>query len=547
MDRLSTTQKELLQTLAVIGRQVPFGVVSQVASIDQSQLERILAELQAAEFVYEQSVSAGVEYVFKHALVQEVAYSSLLIERRRQLHERTGEALESMFARQLDDHVNELAHHYSKSNNVSKAVEYLGLAGRQAMQRSANAEAMSNLMTAIELLQQLPDGPARMRWELQLQLAIPPAIVPVKGWAASEIERVGLRAQELCQRLGNPPEYSATVYFILWYLHWYQAAAPTALEMARRFLEWAENSQNPAHLLLAHHAIGVTLYIMGELPMALKHEQAALSLYDPGRPVGLAGLNEKVVTLSWIALIQWLLGYPDEALRRAHEALAVAEDLADPHTMLWAESSLSRVFLYRGDVQAAHNSAQHQISISDEGGFVDLLPLANIVSGAALSQLRSAEQGIEAIQKGLADVRASGVRILFSAVLWFMTEACIRTGRFEEGMRAVNENLALADESEGRLHEADSYRLKGELILAGNSWNIAAAQACFERAIAIARKQSAKSWELRASTSLARLLMKLGHRDEARQRLAEIYGWFTEGFDTADLKDAKALLDELSG
>ena len=546
IDRLSTAQKDLLQTLAVIGRQVPVGVVSHVASFDQSQLERILADLQAGEFIYEHSVSPGVEYVFKHALVQEVAYNSLLIEHRKQLHERAGAALESLFARQLDDHVSELAHHYSRSNNINKAVEYLDLAGRQAMRRSANAEAINNLTTAVELLQNLPDGPVRMHRELQLQLSMPAVIVPLKGWGAPELERVAARARELCERLGNPPEFFATVYFYLWFLHWLRAELTAALEMAHRLLEWAENSRNHAHLLLAHHAVGVTLVYMGELPSALKHEQAALSLYDPAKPVRLAGIDGKGAILSYIALVQWLLGYPDEALKRSHEAVGMVEDLADPRTMLFAEVFLGVVFLCRGDAQAAHNSAQHQIEVSSRYGFIDVLQSAGAIRGAALSRMGLGEEGLELIQKSLTERRASGSRIVFSNEHWLLTEECIRSARVEEGMRAVNETLALASECEVRLYEAEGYRLKGELILAGDSSNIPQAQACFERAIAIARKQSAKSWELCATTSLARLLAREGRRAEARAMLAEIYNWFTEGFDTADLKEAKALLDELS-
>ena len=204
IDRLPADEKELLQTLAVLGREFPLGLVRRVTRKPDDELERMLSRLQAGEFIYEQPAAGDVEYIFKHALTQEVAYNSLLIERRKLLHERAGEALESMFAGQLDDHLDELAHHYSRSDNVAKAVEYLGRAGQQALQRSAYADAISSLSAAIDLLQKLPDSPERIQRELLLQLAVGPALIAVKGFAAPEVERAYTRARELCERLGDP-------------------------------------------------------------------------------------------------------------------------------------------------------------------------------------------------------------------------------------------------------------------------------------------------------------------------------------------------------
>jgi len=208
IDRLSAEQKELLQTLAVVGRESPRALISKMTVMAEAQLEQRFAELRAAEFIYEQPALADTEYVFKHALTQEVAYNSLLIERRKQLHERAGNALESLFADQLDDHLTQLAHHYSHSDNIDKAVKYLGRTGQQAMQRSAHIYAISSLSTAIDLLQKLPDTPERTQRELLLQLAVGPAFIPVKGWGAPEVERASTRARKLCERLGNPPELS---------------------------------------------------------------------------------------------------------------------------------------------------------------------------------------------------------------------------------------------------------------------------------------------------------------------------------------------------
>jgi predicted ATPase len=311
IDRLSAEQKELLQTMAVIGRESPRALIGTMTATAEAQLERMLAELRAAEFIYEQPAVAETEYIFKHALTQEVAYNSLLIERRKLLHERAGQALESIFADQLDDHLTQLAHHYSHSDNIDKAVEYLGRAGQQAMQRSAYTDALRNLTSAIHLIQKLPHSPERIQRELPLQLAIIPAAIPVKGWGSPENERATTRARVLCEQLGNPPGLFATVYGMVWGVHYLRAELRAALEVAQQLLQRAEASQNPVHLLVAHHTIGETLSHMGELHLAREHHEIALSLDDPIRPFKSAGIDEKVVNLSWMSWKQWHLGYPD--------------------------------------------------------------------------------------------------------------------------------------------------------------------------------------------------------------------------------------------
>src|SRR5260370_11677805 len=238
----------------------------------------MLAELQAGEFIYEQPAEIDVEYVFKHALTQEVAYNSLLIERRKQIHERAGQALESIFTGQLDDHLSQLAHHYSRSDNVSKAVEYLGRAGQQALQRSAHAEAIRSLNAAIDLLQKLPDSPERIHQELHLQLALGSASIPVTGWAALEVERAFTRARELCYRPGDAPELFPAL-FGLWTMYFIRAELRTAYELGERLLQRAQGAHTPSLLLAAHLALGDTLFNMGELLLAPEHLEMATSLY----------------------------------------------------------------------------------------------------------------------------------------------------------------------------------------------------------------------------------------------------------------------------
>jgi predicted ATPase/class 3 adenylate cyclase len=550
IDRLAAEQKELLQTLAVIGRESSLGLIGRVASKAQAELERMLADLRAAEFIHEQPALTDAEYVFKHALTQEVAYNSLLIERRKLLHERTGQALESMFADQLDDHLGRLAHHYSRSDNVSKAVEYLGRAGQQAIQRSAHIDAISSLSSAIGLLQRLPDNRERIQRELRLQLALGPALIAIKGYAAPEVKRAFTRARELCERLGDPPELFPALLG-MYYVHFLRAELRTAHGLAEQLVRRAQVAQDSALLLLAQSAMGQSSFQMGDLLTAREHLERAISLYDRDRHRTLAfryaGVDAGVRCLSFGASTLSHLGCPDQALKRGNEAVALARALSHPHSLVFAEYFVGWVRLLRGEVHAAQEGAERVMALSTEHGFTLWLAIATTLRGAALVPQGRIEEGIAQMQEGEAAKAATGAKMGRTVGLTLLAEAYMRTGRFDDGRAALTEALVLADEHEDRLVEAETHRVKGELLLRQDHSEVADAQNCFERAIEIARSQSAKSRELRATMSLARLLASQGRRNEARTMLAEVYNWFTEGFDTADLKDAKALLDDLGG
>ncbi len=547
IDRLPQEDKELLQTVAVLGREFPLGLVQRVTLKPDDELERRLARLQAGEFIYEQPATDDIEYIFKHALTQEVVYNALLVERRKLLHERAGEALESMFAGQLDDHLGDLARHYSRSDNVSKAVDYLGRAGQQAMQRSLHAEAISSLTAAIELLPRLPDSPERIQRELLLQLAIGPALFASKGRAAPETERAYARARELCEQVGNPPELFPAL-FGLWLVYLVRGELRRAHELAESLLRRAQSAHDPAQLMHGHTALGNTLYWMGEFLPAKEHLENAIILYDPERPLAFSylSLDAEVYCLSYGAWTLWQLGYPDQALKRGNEVLALAQGLSRPDTLANAGffyfGVLSQI---RREARAAQENAESAIALSAEHGLTDSLDDATSLRGWAMAQQGRDEEGIAQIQEGLAASRATGKELSRPYLLCLLAEACTQTGRIDEGLRALTEALATADEHEIRHHEAETHRLKGELLLKQDEANATEAERCFRMAVEVARRQSAKSLELRATTSLARLLGTQGKRAEARSMLTEIYSWFTEGFDTADLKDAKALLDEL--
>jgi class 3 adenylate cyclase/predicted ATPase len=547
IDRQPSEHKQLLQTLAVIGRESAIGLILQIVSTEATHLERMLSALQAGEFIYEQPGASGVEYVFKHALTQEVAYSSLLIERRKQLHEGAGQAIELIFADQLDDHLDQLAHHYSLSDNVDKAVEFLGRAGQQAMKRSAHNDAIASITAAIELLHKLPDGPERIRRELLLQLTLGPALITIKGWAALEVERAFTRARELCERLGDPPELFP-VLFGLFSMYYVRDALRTAYELAEQLLQRARSAHDPALLMYAHIALGDAAFQMGKFLLARDHVEKATGIYDPNRhgtPTFRFGVDAGVNGLSFAALTLWTLGYADQALKRGNEALALARQLTHPDSLASATNFFWHLRQRRREVRAAQDTAETLIALSTKHGFSLWLAVATVQRGWAMAAQGSHEEGITQIRDGVAALRETGSELGHPNNLGLLADAYREAERLDDGLSVLIEALAAADEHEDRTYVAEIHRLRGELLLKQNNSNVAEAQSCFERAMEIARKQSAKSWELRATTSLARLLDKQGRRDEARMMLTDLYNWFTEGFDTADLKDAKALLDQL--
>jgi predicted ATPase len=333
-------------------------------------------------------------------------------------------------------------------------------------------------------------------------------------------------------------------------MHFLRGELRRAYELAEQLLVRAQSARDPELTMRVHLALGDTLFFMGHLLDARERLELAISLYDPERDRPLAfrygGNDPRVVGLSFASWTLWLLGYPDQALARGNEALVFAQGLSQPHSLAFAKSYVGVLHQFRGDVRAAQENMESLIALCAEYGFTNWLAHATIVRGWAMAEQGRTQEGIAQIQEDLANARAIGWSGIYPPYwLSLLAEACGEAGRLDEGLSALTEALATADEHENRHYEAEMHRLKGELLLKQDDSTAAAAQNCFERAVEIARRQSAKSLELRATVSLARLLALQGRREEARSMLADIYNWFTEGFDTADLEDAKALLEEL--
>jgi class 3 adenylate cyclase/tetratricopeptide (TPR) repeat protein len=548
VDRLPRPQKDLLQTLAVIGREARLRLVREVTSAEDMLLSENLADLCSAEFIHEQPVTGDTEFVFKHALTQEVAYNSLLIERRKVLHERIGYALESLFGAQLDDHLTELGHHYSHSANLDKAIEFLGRAGQQAMQRSAHSDAIARLSEAVKLLQKLPNGPERSLREFSLQLALGQAFMPEKGWSASEVERPLKRVAEICDELGSLRELFPAS-FGLWSVNHVRGNFGPARDYALQLLERAKSFDDRAFFILAHYAVGQTMLLTGELAPAREHQERMLSLYDPKSDLPLmqfVGMDFKQGISCYKAWTLWLLGYPDQAVATAEAAVALARALSHPFSPSTAEFFLHVIHNLRRDYVAAQEVAERVFAYSTEHGFgLYLLAAPRYRAWAVIQQGSGGEAEIAQQREGLETSYSVGLNIARSHGLYMLAQSYEKIGQLDYGLSALNEALVAVDEQTEHWWEPEIWRLRGELLLEKDSSHLREAQTCFERALDIARAQRGRSLELRATTSLARLLRDTGRREEAGKQLAEIYNWFTEGFDTADLKDAKALLDEL--
>jgi class 3 adenylate cyclase/tetratricopeptide (TPR) repeat protein len=540
LDRLPSDEKGLLQTLAVMGKQFPLGLIKRVTQKPEDELERMLAALQLGEFVYEQPAFPETEYVFKHALTQEVAYGSILVEQRKELHERTAVQIEALFDSRLEDHYGDLANHYSRSGNRLKALEYLQLAAQQAIERSANTEAINQLTAAERLLNTLPETPQRDRQESALQTMLGPALIATKGNGAPEVGAVYQRAV----RLGRQSGEDARLFPMLFGLrsfHLIREELQPAFDLAQQLVRLAESMQDSGLLVEAHLPQGNSLFLFGKLISALEHFERAISLYDPQKHhvhAFVYGLDPQVFCFGRSAWLLALLGHLDQASKKMEQSLALAQRLSHPFSLAVALMNAIPVFDLRGEWPALQQQAEAAIALCTERGY-------------ALAQQGRTEEGIALMREGLDAQSATGASLFRPWYLCRLADVSRTVGRFEEGLAAVAEATAIMQRTGERLDEARLHRLKGDLILRG--FGVEAqpcvqteAEECFRKSIKIARQQEARLFELKAAISLSRLLKQQGKKAQARQALAEIYEWFSEGFETQGLKDAKELIEQLS-
>jgi predicted ATPase len=457
--------------------------------------------------------------------------------------------------------------HFERGSNYKQAVKYLQQAADNDIRRFAYREAVVLSRRGLELLRKLPDIPERAEQELCLQLTLGVPLIATEGYAATDVGGVYLKARALCQQLGETPDVSEVLWG-LWTFYTLRAELGTAREIAEEFLRLAERLPYPGLAMRGHWAMEITFMHLGEFTLAMQHYEKALSLYDPERHLDdafLYALNPGVAMPCFAAWALWVLGQPDQALDRIQEALALARELSEPLGLAHALFFAAILHQLRREVRMAQESAEAALAVSSEHGLVLYQAMATVMRGWALIEQGRPEEAIEQMRRGLADLQATGTELMRPHFLGLLAKALGKNCQAEEGLRVLEEALAVAHRNGEGYYEAELYRIKGEVFLmratsrdlsrAATGGTIvveaeppvfALAEGCFNQSVKIAQRQKAKSWELRAVTSLARLYRNQNRQEEARGLLTQVYDRFTEGFDTADLREAKALLDELS-
>jgi tetratricopeptide (TPR) repeat protein len=545
LDRLGSA-RELAQIGATIGRAFSYKLLSMVASVSERELEVALDKLVSADLLHTRGSPPEASYVFKHALVQDAAYNTLLKSRRRELHQRIARTLQAQFPDTATSAPELLAHHCTEAGLTREAVRYWRSAGRKAIERTANAEAIAQLSRGLELITTLPPTSERLMEEVKLQIALLTPLIAIKGYTAPEVEKACNRALVQCQQLGEVPQLF-TVLGGLNSIYYNRGDFEISLELAKRMLRSAESRRDPVLLLWGHYALGFTLASQGLLKPARVHLEQSIGFYDT-RKGGTYGFVQDPgpTALALLSHVVHALGYPDQALKRMQQAVTLARNLSHPFTIAWVLGLAGELNWRRGEKLAAQELWEERAALCSQQGFQPLLALTSLCLAFALVEQGMSNDKIAVMHEALysaMDTLTFGGKLLGLNLLGL---AQGKIGQADQGIAKIDEALALANKSKKSVHAVDLYLVKGQIFLMKDARALRKAEQCFRMAIGIAREQRAKSYELAAVLNLARLLVSKGRRDAARAMLAQIYGWFTEGFDTADLKDAKALLDDLS-
>jgi tetratricopeptide (TPR) repeat protein len=546
LDRLATV-KAMAQLGATLGREFSYELLRAVSLWDEATLRRGLHQLVAAELLYQQGLPPQATYLFKHALIQEAAYQSLLRSTRQQYHQQIVQVLETQFPDICATQPELLAHHYTEAGLPEPAVGYWQRAGERDSGRSAYVEAVTHVTQGLEVLHTLPDTPTRAQRELPLLLTLAAALRITKGFAAPEIGQALARARELCRHVEDTPQ----LYDTLTGLQTFEVnrgAFQAARELGEQALTLAQRLHDPGRLIRAHANLGSDLYWLGELVPARAHLEQALALPgaqpDPALPF--SGQDPSILALAYAALTLWRLGYPTQALVRSQAMLRLAQGGAHAFSLVRALSYAASLHQLRREAHATQACAEAALALVTEQAFGQWAATVTFQQGWALVAQGRHEAGMAKMHQGLATRQATGSVNILSEYLACLAAAYGGSGQAEEGLRLLAEALVWVETAGQRHYAAEVYRMQGELLLLQAVPDVSQAEACFQQALAVARHQHAKSWELRAAMSLSRLWQQQGKRTEARELLAPIYGWFTEGFDTADLREAKALLEELA-
>jgi class 3 adenylate cyclase/predicted ATPase len=544
LDRLASVRL-VAQIGAAIGREFSYALLRAVSRLSEDELEAALARLVASELVFQRGTPPAAVYSFKHALVQDAAHGSLLRSSRQQLHAQIADAFEIHFPELMDSQPELLAQHYAEAGLVEKSADYWRKAGHSSAVRSAMAEAAAQFQKGLDQLVLLPESPERQRQQLEFWTELGAALRFVKGQGAPETGHSFSRARELWERLGSPSEFLHVPYGQSRY-HAYRGELDLGLALDEDLLRLSRKRDDDAGLVLGHQACGTSQMLAGRFALSRLHLEAALALYDPTSHSSLAhqtGSHPQVVAQAYLAFVLFCLGFPDQALTRTRAAIAEARGLA--HSPSLASSLMGGTVLLSlaGDNQALDEQADDLVTVSTDQGLLFWRPMGMIYRGWVKVQDGGAAEGISLLRNGSIAYRATGAELWMPYYTAFLARACEIAGQIEEALTQLDDALQIVERTGERWFAAELNRHKGRLLL--RQGNSEAAEGLYRKALSIAQEQEAKLWELRAAGSLARLWRDQGRRTEARDLLAPVYGWFTEGFDTPDLKEAKALLEEL--
>ena len=555
LDRLGPA-KELAQIGSAIGREFSHALLAAVVRKPEAELNSALDRLIVAGLLFRQGVPPHASYLFKHALVQDAAYGTLLREPRRALHARIAEILESQFAEIAENQPELLARHCTEAELIEKAAGQWGKAGERSLARSALVEAVEQLTRALDQITALPGTAALRRQEIRLQVALLTPLIHIKGYAAPATKMATERAHlliEQAEALGEPLEDDPLLLFSVLYGFWaanYVAFNGDAMrELAAQFLALAEKQGATAPLMIGHRLMGTSLLCTGDIAESRLHLDRAMTLYNPAEHRPLAtrfGQDIGVATSSYRSWALWMLGYPKAALADADCALSDARNIGQAATLMYALFHASLPHILCGNHATANAEADELIVLANEKGALYWNALGMLIRGCLFATTGKSSDAIHAITSGLTAWRSTGATWLIPAYFSFLASAYGEVGYFDDAWRCIGEAITAIETSKEAWFEAEVHRMAGEIARKSLEPDAAKAVAYFERALAVARKQQAKSWELRAAMSMARLRRDQGKPQQARELLAPVYGWFTEGFDTLDLKQARALLDDLA-
>lgn len=546
MARLDRHQpvKEVAQTAASIGRDFDYRMLSAISPLPDSELANALTHLVEAELVFCRGEPPDATYTFKHALVRDAAYDSLLRSTRQQIHARIFAALEEVAPHSAEI----IAHHATEAGFTEHAVTYWFLAGELARSHSANFEAIAHLRRGISLASELADEQKRARYELNLQFSLGGAYLQMKGHSAPEVEGAFARARELCVRVGDAPELVPTL-FGLWRTYVVQMAdSEKPEEVAAQLLRLAEEDGSAVSRVVAHYAVGFTAFVMGQFSVARDHLREGIELYSSDdrdtAAVYRFGQDPGVACCCYLALVEWALGYPDKALAHACDGVALARRLEDPFSVAFAHGIASFLDQARGDRDACSEKASEQINVATERAFPYFTGIGQVMDGWAEAVSKPSRAVIQDFGNRIEHHRALGTDLFAPYFLTLLGDVTLRANQVTKCIAALDEAERVLIRTGERWWESETHRLRGAVLVAQGG-DGAEAQASFENALAVARRSDARSFELRAAVSLAQLWQQQEKWSEARQLLTPLYNWFTEGHASVDLVLARSVLDEL--